>query len=53
MELMERTTIIEATGIYGDRYGAAILAKPDDPDYESIAAVLPQNNSWGFIGTPK
>ncbi len=53
MELMENTAIIEAAELYGDRNGDAILAKPGDPDYESIAAVLPQNNSWDFIGTLK
>ncbi len=30
-----------------------ILAGHDDPDYESIAALLPQVGSWDFIATPR
>jgi hypothetical protein len=35
----------------GDPSGDAILQLPGDPDYARLAAVLPQNNSWDFIGT--
>ncbi len=48
-------TIDEVMSSSTDLLGKEILAKPDDPDYEDIAAALPpirKMNTYSFLGTP-